>query len=80
MLNEIKTSKSSAIGEKLSKYLIVKPIIISKYKLWVDQASEFYNRTFDKLLKSININIYHTFNKGKAVVVERFNRTLKIIV
>ena len=33
MLNEIKTSKSSTKGEKLSKYLIVKPIILSKYKL-----------------------------------------------
>ena len=33
MLDEMKTSKSSTIGEKLSKYLIVKPIILSKYKL-----------------------------------------------
>ena len=49
-------------------------------KLWVDQGSEFYNKTFDILLKSKNIEIFHTFNEGKAVVVERFNRTLKIIV
>ena len=33
MLDELKTSKTSTIGEKLSKYLIVKPIILSKYKL-----------------------------------------------
>ena len=33
MLNEMKTSKSATLGEKLSKYLIVKPIILSKYKL-----------------------------------------------
>ena len=33
MLNEMKNSKSSTIGEKISKYLIVKPIIYSKYKL-----------------------------------------------
>ena len=31
-------------------------------KLWVDQSSEFYNKTFDKLLKSKNIAIYNTFN------------------
>ena len=49
-------------------------------KLWVDQGSEFYNKTFDKLLKSKNIEIYHTFDEGKAVVIERFNRTLKIIM
>ena len=47
-------------------------------KLWVDQGSEFYNKTFDKLLKSKSIEIYHTSNEGKAVTVERFNRTLKI--
>ena len=41
-------------------------------KLWVDQDSEFYNKTFDKLLKSKNIDVYHTFNEGKAVVVEKF--------
>ena len=29
----MKTSKSATLGEKLSKYLIVKPIILSKYKL-----------------------------------------------
>ena len=33
MLNEMKTSKFSTIGEKLSKYFNVKPIILSKYKL-----------------------------------------------
>ena len=33
MLNEMKTSKSATLGEKLSKYVIVKPIILSKYKL-----------------------------------------------
>ena len=49
-------------------------------KLWVDQGSEFYNKTFDKLLKSKNIKIYHTCNEGKAVVVERFNRTLTSIM
>ena len=50
MLYEIKTSRSSTIGEKLSKYLIIKPIILSKYKLglgskeqpskWTDQLAE----------------------------------------
>ena len=48
-------------------------------KLWIDQGSECYNKTFDKLLKSKNIEIYHTFNEGKAVVVERFNTTIKSI-
>ena len=46
-------------------------------KLWVDLGSEFYNQTFKQWLRQNNIEIYTTFNKGKAVVIERFNRTLK---
>ena len=45
MLDEMKTSKSSTKGKKLSKYLIVKPIIFSKYKLglgaeWTEKLAE----------------------------------------
>ena len=46
-------------------------------KLWVDNGSEFYNKIFKKWLNDNNIEIYSTFNEGKAVVIERFNRTLK---
>ena len=46
-------------------------------KLWVDEGKEFYNATFKKLLDKINM--YSSFNEGKAVVIERFNRTLKKI-
>ena len=45
--------------------------------LWVDQESEFYNQTFDKWLDDNEIECYSTYNEGKAVVIERFNRTLK---
>ena len=41
---------------------------------------QFYNKTFDALLKKYSIEIYHTFNEGKAVIVERFNRKLKSIM
>ena len=46
-------------------------------KLWLDQGTEFYNRTFKKWLNDNNIDMYSTYNEGKAVIVERFNRTLK---
>ena len=42
-------------------------------KLWVDKGKEFYN----KHVKSLPFEIYSTYNEGKAVVIERFNRTLK---
>ena len=46
-------------------------------KLWVDQGTEFYNRSFRKWLDDHNIDIYSAYNEGKAVIIERFNRTLK---
>ena len=48
----------------------------SPKKLWTDQGSEFISNRFQKFLKDNNIELYHVFNEGKAVVVERFNRTL----
>jgi len=49
-------------------------------KLWVDHGTEFYNRTFRKWLNEKDIDMYSTYNEGKAVIVERFNRTLKEIM
>ena len=46
-------------------------------KLWVDEGKEFYNRTVKKWLSDRDITMYSTHNEGKAVVIERFNRTLK---
>ena len=46
--------------------------------LWVDDGKEFYNASFKKLLHKHKIDMYSTYNEGKAVVIERFNRTLKI--
>ena len=46
-------------------------------KIWVDQVSEFYNKSFKDFLKINNIEMYSTYNEGKSVVAERFIRTLK---
>ena len=46
-------------------------------KIWVDQGSEFYNKSFTDFLKINNIDMYSTYNEGKSVVAERFIRTLK---
>ena len=46
-------------------------------KLWVDEGKEFYNNTMKKWLSDNDITMYSTHNEGKAVVIERFNRTLK---
>src|SRR5258707_6076668 len=49
----------------------------SPTKLWTDAGSEFINKQFKKFLEENKIELYHTNNEGKAVVIERFNRTLK---
>ena len=46
-------------------------------KIWVDQGSEFYNKSFKDFLKINNIEMYSTYNEGKSVVAERFIRTIK---
>ena len=46
-------------------------------KLWSDEGTEFYNKTFMNFLKNNRITLYSTFNEGKAVAIERFNCTLK---
>jgi transposase InsO family protein len=45
--------------------------------LQLDNGKEFYNSTFDALMKKYNIHKYLTFSITKACIVERFNRTLK---
>ena len=46
-------------------------------KIWVDQGSEFYDKSFKDFLKINNSEMYSTYNEGKSVVAERFIRTLK---
>ena len=46
-------------------------------KIWVDQGSEFYNKSFKDFLKINKIEKYSTYNERKSVVAARFIRTLK---
>ena len=46
-------------------------------KIWVDQGSEFYNKSFKDFLKINNIEMYSTYNERKSVVAERFISILK---
>ena len=70
----IKDKKGTSIANAFKK-------IISEgrkpNKIWVDQGSEFYNKSFTDFLKMNNIEMYSTFNEGKSVVAERFIKTRK---
>lgn len=46
-------------------------------KLHTDNGKEFFNKDFDKLMKTYNIHHYATFSVMKASIVERLNRTLQ---
>ena len=46
-------------------------------KIWLDKESKLYNKLMKLWLQENDINIYSTRSDGKAVVVERFIRTLK---
>ena len=46
-------------------------------KIWVDQGSEFYNKSLKDFLKINNIEMYLIYNEGKSVLAERFIRILK---
>lgn len=59
--------------------------ILSKMKtlpknLQTDLGKEFYNKEFQSLMKSSNINHYSTFSTLKASVVERVKRTIKSLM
>ena len=43
----------------------------------IDDGTEFYNKIFMNFLKDNGVTLYSTFNEGKVVVIEHFNRTLK---
>ena len=45
-------------------------------KIWVNKGSEFYNNSFKKWLKDINIEMYSMHNEGKLVIAERLTKTL----
>ena len=46
-------------------------------KIWIDQGSEFYNKSFKDFLKINKVEMYSIHNEVKSVVAERFISTLK---
>jgi hypothetical protein len=69
----LKTKSSISIIEAFTKlFKDRKP-----KKLWTDSGKEFINKEFKHFLTKNDVEMYQTFNEGKAVVIERFNRTIK---
>ena len=71
----VKNKTGKAVTDAFEKILKTggrKPI-----NLQTDDGKEFYNKTFQELMKRKDIHHFSTSGDSKASVVERFNRTLK---
>ena len=74
----IKDKKETSIVDAFKKIISTELHSKCKWnKIWVDQGSECYNKSFKDFLKINNIEISSTYNEGKSVVAEWFLRTLK---
>lgn len=45
--------------------------------IFTDEGKEFFNSNFQALMKKYKVTLYTTYSGLKAVIVERFNRTLR---
>ena len=45
--------------------------------IWSDRESSFFSKEMQQFFKDNNVKIYHTNSHLKAVVIERFNRSLR---
>ena len=45
--------------------------------IWSDQESAFFSKEMLKFFEDNNVKSYHTYSNLKAVVIERFNRSLR---
>ena len=71
----LKDKNDTTITNALQKILIKcnrKP-----NEIWVDQGSEFYNRSMKSFSQNNHIKMYSIHNEGESVNAERFIKTLK---
>ena len=76
MLGLLKDKKGITITNAFQKTL--KESNCKPNKIWVDEGSEFYNRSMKSWLEKNDIEMYSTHNEGKSVIAERFIKTLKM--
>ena len=68
--------KSKKIGDIKSCFEKIFKNNKPKY-IWSDKESSFLSKEMQQFFKDNNVKIYHTNSHLKAVVIERFNRTLR---
>ena len=68
--------KSKKIGDIKSCFQKIFEKNKPKY-IWSDKESSFFSKEMQQFFKDNNVKIYHTNSHLKAVVIERFNRSLR---
>ena len=64
-IKEIKSCFQKIFNERKPKYI------------WSDQESSFFSKEMVNFFKDNNVKIYHTHSDLKAVIIERFNKSLR---
>ena len=64
-IKEIKSCFQKIFNERKPKYI------------WSDQESSFFSKEMLQFFKENNVKIYYTHSDLKAVIIERFNRSLR---
>ena len=64
-IKEIKSCFEKIFNERKPKYI------------WSDQESSFFSKEMLQFFKDNNVKIYYTHSDLKAVIIERFNRSLR---
>ena len=64
-IKEIKSCFQKIFKERKPKYI------------WSDQESAFFSKEMLKFFEDNNVKIYHTYSNLKAVIIEKFNRSLR---
>lgn len=72
---KLKNKTGVEVTKAMETILINEPNRIPR-NLQTDAGKEFFNSSFQNLMRAYNINHYCTFTKMKASICERFNRTL----
>ena len=63
----------------LKKYQILNRVLKERKPklIWSDKESSFFSKEMLKFFEGHNIKIYYTNSNLKAVIIERFNRSLR---
>lgn len=70
----LKNKTGAEVTKAMTSIFTTHPTHIPR-NLHTDEGKEFYNQSFQRLMKQHKINHYSTFSTMKASIVERFNRT-----